>query len=97
MLSCVKCRTHLTQYDDVISKSFHGRSGRGFLVRETVNTKLGRREERVLMTGLHTVCDVMCMNCSTCIGWKYEQAFNPSQHYKVGKFIVEQAKVKKEF
>ena len=94
--SCSKCRTHLALDDDVISKAFHGRSGRAYLVAQTVNVDLGPREERNLMTGLHVVCDAKCKNCEACIGWKYEVAYNQTQLYKVGKFIVELAKLKKE-
>lgn len=31
----------------------------------------GPREERVLITGLHVVCDMYCIDCQTLIGWKY--------------------------
>uniref|UniRef100_A0A7S2RCE9 Protein yippee-like n=1 Tax=Mucochytrium quahogii TaxID=96639 RepID=A0A7S2RCE9_9STRA len=94
--SCSKCRTHLAHYDDIMSKSFHGRNGRAYLVNHTVNVKLGPKEDRVLMTGLHTVCDVICRNCETVVGWKYEAAYNATQRYKVGKFIVEKAKLNRE-
>lgn len=36
------------------------------------------------------------MNCDELVGWKYEAASNPSQRYKIGKFIVERAKLQKE-
>mmetsp|Transcript_956 Transcript_956/g.2256 ORF Transcript_956/g.2256 Transcript_956/m.2256 type:complete len:109 (-) Transcript_956:1907-2233(-) len=94
--SCSKCRTHLAHYEDIVSKCFHGRSGRAYLVNQAVNVKLGPKEERVLLTGLHTVCDAICQNCGMVVGWKYEAANNPSQRYKVGKFIVEKAKLHQE-
>jgi hypothetical protein len=89
VLSCAKCRTHMALSEDVASKAFHGRTGRAFLVEQTVNVRLGPPEDRVLLTGLHTVADVLCRNCSAYVGWKYQAAFNPSQRYKVGKFILE--------
>jgi hypothetical protein len=61
-----------------------------------VNVTLGPREDRVLMTGLHTVCDISCSQCSTVIGWKYEVAFEESQKYKEGKFIIEKVRIIKE-
>lgn len=47
------------------------------------------------MTGLHTVADIHCTTCGTVLGWKYETAFEESQKYKEGKFIIEKAKVLK--
>jgi hypothetical protein len=36
-----------------------------------VNVRLGPKEERVLITGLHTVADIHCTCCATVLGWKY--------------------------
>lgn len=60
-----------------------------------VNVTLGPQEDRVLITGLHTVCDIKCACCGSTLGWKYEVAFEESQKYKEGKFIIEKAKVLK--
>mmetsp|Transcript_39270 Transcript_39270/g.65172 ORF Transcript_39270/g.65172 Transcript_39270/m.65172 type:complete len:129 (+) Transcript_39270:29-415(+) len=93
--SCASCQTHVATHDQLISKSFQGRHGRAFLFKTAVNVSLGPREDRVLMTGLHTVSDIFC-SCTSCgsrLGWKYVEAFEPSQKYKEGKFIVEKAKV----
>ncbi|KAA8592485.1 hypothetical protein FQN60_017940 [Etheostoma spectabile] len=61
----------------------------GFTAR--VNVGCGPAEERVLLTGLHAVADIYCENCKTTLGWKYEHAFESSQKYKEGKFIIELA------
>ena len=36
-----------------------------------VNITLGPKEERLLITGLHSVADIHCTSCNTVIGWKY--------------------------
>jgi len=36
-----------------------------------VNVSLGPSEERILITGLHTVADIYCNRCKTVVGWKY--------------------------
>ena len=36
-----------------------------------INCYLGPAEEKMLMTGMHKVCDLYCKNCDTLIGWKY--------------------------
>ena len=43
----------------------------------------------MLITGLHTVCDCHCITCNSVLGWKYEVAYEESQKYKEGKFILE--------
>ena len=75
----------------------------------------------MLMTGMHTVCDIFCNRhvfsrffplllllhlsplsspffharpnnrCNAQLGWTYIAAFEESQKYKVGKFIIEKA------
>lgn len=87
--SCAQCRTHLTSRDDIISKSFHGRHGRAYLLETCVNVAIGPAENRRLLTGLHSVCDISCKRCNTVIGWTYKRAYELSQKYKEGKFIVE--------
>ncbi len=42
-----------------------------------------------MLTGLHAVADIFCESCKKTIGWKYEHAFESSQKYKEGKFIIE--------
>ncbi|XP_043371997.1 lysophospholipase D GDPD3 [Dermochelys coriacea] len=87
--SCVHCRAHLANHDDLISKSFQGSQGRAYLFNSVVNVGCGPAEERVLLTGLHAVSDIHCESCKTTLGWKYEQAFESSQKYKEGKYIIE--------
>ena len=91
--SCVGCRRHITTHDNIISKAFQGRHGRAFLLTLAVNVDVGETEDRVLMTGLHTVADIFCVSCHSRLGWKYVEAFEPSQKYKEGRFIVEKAKL----
>lgn len=87
--TCAQCRTHLTSHDDIVSKSFHGRHGRAYLFDQCVNVSIGPSDDRRLITGLHTVCDIFCKRCKTLIGWTYLKAYDPSQKYKEGKFIIE--------
>lgn len=94
--SCVHCRAHLANHDELISKSFQGSQGRAYLFNSVVNIGCGQAEERVLLTGLHAVADIYCDCCKTTLGWKYEQAYESSQKYKEGKFIIELAHMIKE-
>ncbi|KAF4518203.1 hypothetical protein B566_EDAN005928 [Ephemera danica] len=114
--SCIHCRAHLANHDELISKddkflsinlalaqrrvaiaiSFQGSQGRAYLFNSVVNVGCGPAEERVLLTGLHAVADIYCECCKTTLGWKYEHAFELSQKYKEGKFIIELAHMIKE-
>lgn len=94
--SCVHCRAHLANHDELISKSFQGSQGRAYLFNSVVNVGCGPAEERVLLTGLHAVADIYCDCCKTTLGWKYEHAFESSQKYKEGKYIIELAHMIKE-
>jgi hypothetical protein len=48
---------------------------------------------RQLVTGAHTVADISCRTCGSVLGWKYVEAEEESQRYKVGKFILETKRV----
>lgn len=32
---------------------------------------IGMKEERLMMTGIHTVSDIFCVVCGSPVGWKY--------------------------
>ena len=94
--SCSTCHAHLANHDDIVSKAFQGRHGRAYLFANVVNVTPGTPEERMLITGKHVVADISCNACHTVIGWKYKQAFEETQKYKEGKFIIEKAMMVKE-
>lgn len=61
-----------------------------------VNVKSASAEDRLLLTGQHRVADLHCAGCNSLLGWKYERAFEASQRYKEGKYIIELAHLIKE-
>lgn len=65
------------------------KTGRAYLFDHCVNVKIGPPEDRLLMTGLHSVNDIFCKRCKNMVGWTYSRAYETSQKYKEGKFIVE--------
>jgi hypothetical protein len=58
-----------------------------------VNVTIGPKEERMLTTGRHAVCDIYCVGCQDNVGWHYVEAYEASEKYKEGKFIIENAKM----
>ncbi|KAK4804069.1 hypothetical protein SAY86_003886 [Trapa natans] len=91
--SCKFCNTHLALFDDIMSKSFHCRYGRAYLFDNVINITSAEKEDRMMITGMHTVSDIFCVGCGSIVGWKYEAAHEKSQKYKEGKFILERFKV----
>eukprot|EP00042_Codosiga_hollandica_P056381 m.811357 g.811357 ORF g.811357 m.811357 type:complete len:83 (-) comp59334_c0_seq3:3211-3459(-) len=61
-----------------------------------VNVQAGPVQDKMLMTGLHAVCDVHCLICRQYVGWKYENAYEQEQKYKIGKFILEKGHLARE-
>lgn len=110
-ISCIRCSTcaaELCMTNQIISKGFTGRHGQAYLVsaKPTVNTPscpgdslpntlLQSPVSRNLVTGAHTVSDIECVFCGSVLGWKYLNAEEQSQKYKVGKFILETSKITK--
>ncbi|KAF9602301.1 hypothetical protein IFM89_026418 [Coptis chinensis] len=90
---CYNCLNNVSYHDDVVSQAFQGRNGRAFLFSHAMNVTVGPKEDRQLMTGLHTVADVFCEDCNEVLGWKYVRAYEESQKYKEGKFILEKSKI----
>ncbi|WOL04704.1 hypothetical protein Cni_G13426 [Canna indica] len=91
--SCKHCQAHLALSDDIVSKSFHCRHGKAYLFNKVVNVTVGIKEERLMMTGMHTVCDIFCVGCGSIVGWKYVAAHEKNQKYKEGKIVLERFKL----
>ncbi|KAF7521077.1 hypothetical protein G7054_g12571 [Neopestalotiopsis clavispora] len=104
-IRCSHCSADLAFTSQIVSKGFTGRYGRAYLVSppenttgskgtaDLVNILIGKSESRVLVTGSHVVADISCAVCRTKVGWKYVDAKEETQKYKVGKFILETARV----
>ncbi|GJZ80310.1 yippee-like protein, partial [Tanacetum coccineum] len=63
------------------------------MIRQASIGELGEKEDRMMITGLHTIVDIFCIGCGSIAGWKYESAHEKVQKYKGGKFILERFKV----
>ncbi|KYN20223.1 Protein yippee-like 1 [Trachymyrmex cornetzi] len=76
--SCIHCRAHLANHDELISKSFQGSQGRAYLFNSVSVININEIEINILLYFL------------------MEHAFESSQKYKEGKFIIELAHMIKE-
>ncbi|BFG32818.1 hypothetical protein CerSpe_190920 [Prunus speciosa] len=95
--SCRNCQNPLALRDDLISKKFLTKSGTGYMFSHAMNIIVGQKEDRQLITGVFSIADIFCSNCGEVLGWKYVRAYEISQKFKEGKFIIERAKIAKEY
>lgn len=74
-------------------QSFHCKHGKAYLFNKVSNVTIGETEDRMMMTGKHTVADIFCVSCGSIVGWRYETAHEKSQKYKEGKSVLERFKI----
>lgn len=68
---CKYCKSHLALASQLISRSFHGKTGAAYLFQKAVNVFKGPESEKEMMTGKHIVADIYCNSCAVIIGWTY--------------------------
>ncbi|KAI1816016.1 yippee [Poronia punctata] len=86
---CRNCKTHLAIHEEILSQNFRGQHGKAYLFNIVVNIDEGEAVERSMTTGRHVVRDITCRQCKATVGWKYDKAYENSEKYKEGKFILE--------
>ncbi|KAI9664138.1 MAG: hypothetical protein M1829_006005 [Trizodia sp. TS-e1964] len=89
--ACKACKTHLSDHDSILSRTFRGQLGKAFLFADVVNTVSGAALHRQMTTGKHLVRDISCRQCGVAVGWKYDRAFEAAEKYKEGKYVLEAA------
>uniref|UniRef100_M4C1Z5 Yippee domain-containing protein n=1 Tax=Hyaloperonospora arabidopsidis (strain Emoy2) TaxID=559515 RepID=M4C1Z5_HYAAE len=90
---CAECGNMVADHNDIIAKTFFGRTGKAFLMDNMYNVHIGSSRKCYLRTGFHSIADVLCGQCDFVLGWKYIKAMESSQKYKEGKYIMEHAVV----
>jgi len=75
---------------DISLQNFRGQHGKAYLFNTVVNITHSDPVERNMTTGKHIVCDIACRQCKETVGWKYDKAYESSEKYKEGKFILEE-------
>lgn len=73
------------------------KSGKAFLFSQAKNIVEGPKEQKLLITGIFKTADIHCSICDQVLGWKYLKAYDIKQKFKEGKFIIERAKIVKEY
>ena len=37
----------------------------------SINVTVGEKEDRMMITGMHSISDIFCVGCEEIVGWKY--------------------------
>jgi hypothetical protein len=74
---------------NIPDQNFRGQHGKAYLFSSVVNIVLGEPGERNMTTGRHVVRDISCRQCKEVVGWRYDKAYETTEKYKEGKFILE--------
>ncbi|XP_047963095.1 protein yippee-like At4g27740 [Salvia hispanica] len=97
LYSCRNCRNPVALHAYLESKKFKAKSGEAYLFRQAMNVVVGAKEVRQLMTGDYAIAKIFCRTCGDEMGWTYLTAFDARQKYKEGKYILEKAKILKQY
>ncbi|KAF8210301.1 hypothetical protein K438DRAFT_1710935 [Mycena galopus ATCC 62051] len=100
-LSCKQCSACITSYNAVLpasaipedSRSFRGFSGKASLFTETYNVTLLPGKVQLMQTGAHLLAEIQCTACTAYLGYKILRAFEKSESWKEGRFLLELAEL----
>lgn len=85
---CKFCKTPLAMADELVSKAFHCRNGKAYLFNNAANIKVGTLEERMMLSEMHIVADILFYDCGQIVGWKFVVAHEKNHKYKEGNLIL---------
>ncbi|QLI69593.1 uncharacterized protein G6M90_00g065580 [Metarhizium brunneum] len=93
MLLCTTCETVLGHERDIESRNFTGKHGPAILITYVYNITMARPIRIFMSTGWYIIRVVSCAGCKKEIGWIYLKVQQRSQLYKLGKFVLELARL----
>ncbi|KAJ7287506.1 hypothetical protein C8J57DRAFT_1049043, partial [Mycena rebaudengoi] len=101
-LTCRQCKATVTSYNALLPSSaipseseprkLRGFLGEACLFTETYNVILSRPRVELMATGAHTMQEITC-SCTAYLGYKILRAFDSSEQWKVGTFLLELAEL----
>ncbi|XP_027337667.1 protein yippee-like At4g27740 [Abrus precatorius] len=94
---CKSCQNPVAFRSELLSKSYRAKTGPAFMFSHARNIILGPKQDRSLITGVYSVAGIFCSKCGEELGWKYIQAYEARERFKEGNFIIERAKITKEY
>lgn len=88
---CVRCRSPVLCYRDIICMNHHGGYGPGLIVKELYNVLVSKETQRVsFLTESFDMSEVCCSRCRMRLARKYVCSISNHNSSKVGKYLLEQ-------
>ncbi|KAK4489760.1 hypothetical protein RD792_000397 [Penstemon davidsonii] len=72
-------------------------SGQAYMFAHAMNIVIGPKVDKKLITGYYSVAEIFCSKCGVEMGWTYVRAYDAKQKFKVGNYVLEKAKILKEY
>ncbi|KAK4354001.1 hypothetical protein RND71_026195 [Anisodus tanguticus] len=92
--SCCKCRNHIALHDDIVSKKFQvGKQWESLFIYACHECSDRAKGGLAPNDWFAYFADVKCSDYGEVLGWNYERAYDESQKYKEGKFVLERFKI----
>ncbi|KAL1703236.1 hypothetical protein EV121DRAFT_271246 [Schizophyllum commune] len=96
-MTCKRCRSCVTTEGSALSPSalpptarpFKGYAGKAALYTQMFNVRVSQPVVQLMVTGAHTMQEVMCRHCNAYLGWYIVRAHEETEKWKEGCFLVE--------
>eukprot|EP00397_Hematodinium_sp_SG-2012_P019222 GEMP01019740.1.p1 GENE.GEMP01019740.1~~GEMP01019740.1.p1 ORF type:complete len:551 (-),score=106.78 GEMP01019740.1:820-2472(-) len=93
-LHCAECMTPLLLQSDVVSTNYRISTGRAYLCSMARNVSISTLiTHATYTTGVYKVAQVECAICSASLGVKYVGTLDPTNNYKIGKYLMGQSQI----
>ncbi|KAF9653238.1 hypothetical protein BDM02DRAFT_3075039, partial [Thelephora ganbajun] len=66
-----------------------GHAGKAALAADVTNVRYDRPSIQLMTSGAYTIQEIMCLGCSSYLGWKMIHAHERTERWKEGKHILE--------
>jgi len=90
-LACKTCKTCITFSDATVSgpREFKGFFGKASLFSQVDHITLALPVVQLFVTGAHVCQTACCASCASQLGWKIVGAYQPSEQWKEGTYLLE--------
>jgi len=88
-LACKQCGASICSLKSLVSSSYRGFAGKAALAIDASNVRYDRPSIQLMTSGAYTIQEIMCLGCSSYLGWKMVHAHELTERWKEGKHILE--------
>jgi len=88
-LACKQCKALICSSGSLVSSSYRGFAGKAALAVDVTNVRYDRPSIQLMTSGAYTIQEIVCLGCSSYLGWKMIHAHERTERWKEGKHILE--------